>query len=79
MAWEAVAVNEQDVHTHPLGDVIGHELDSLDGCICGPDVEFLHGARSIVHHALDRREHSEPDHDRDACPLCSSQNAGAGR
>lgn len=60
------------VHTFPVDDVIEHDTENFDACVCGPDVEFLDGGGKLVtHHALDGREHSEPDHDRAACPGCA--------
>jgi hypothetical protein len=37
-----------------------HE-DAGDGCVCGPHVEYFAGGRVIVHHALDGRNHGDPD------------------
>lgn len=46
-------------------------------CVCGPQTkcEILDDGSTVfyrVHHALDGREHREPDHNREECPLCSS-------
>jgi hypothetical protein len=60
----------QTIHTYPLGDLIEHELTGT-GCACGPDVIPSGPVRQVIHHSLDGREHDEPDHDHDACPLCS--------
>jgi hypothetical protein len=64
------------VHTYPVGDLIEHVTDGGD-CPCGPTVlpvECEDGSigYSVVHHSLDGREHHEPDHDKSACPGCSS-------
>lgn len=58
-------------HVFPRGDLIEHDTDSED-CPCGPRVEPVFrddGSASwmVVHHALDGREHAEPDHDKAAC------------
>lgn len=62
------------VHLIPVDDLIEHDT-SGNPCVCGPDA--LPGyyddgtvAYHVIHHSLDGREHSEPDHDREACPLC---------
>ncbi len=69
----------ETIHTIPVGDLIDHETENFDACWCGPDVEFLEGGgRIVVHHSLDGREHDEPDHDRDACPLCSASTRRPG-
>lgn len=57
-------------HVFPVNDLVEHETDGGD-CVCGPRTEYVDGEWIIVHHALDGREHSEPDHDRYECPLCS--------
>lgn len=63
------------VHTVPINDLRDH--DTRDDCWCGPDIEYLDsGGKSVVHHSLDGREHSEPDHDTNECPLCSSAGGG---
>lgn len=58
------------IHVHPVADLIEHELIS-DACVCGPRCE-LAGEMLVVHSALDGREHREPGHDRQECPLCRS-------
>lgn len=70
--WMAEAI-----HTIPLDDLIVHVTDGED-CPCGPEVRPVecddgHINWQIVHHALDGREHSEPDHDRANCPLCADE------
>ena len=67
------------VHTFPVDDLIAHVTEG-DGCPCGPTIEPVRlddGSMGwqAIHHSLDGREHSEPDHDRAACPLCSSGGA----
>lgn len=64
------------VHTLPVDDLIEHFSDGRE-CPCGPTVEAVFrddGSNGwhVIHHSLDGREHGEPDHDRDACPSCSS-------
>jgi len=63
------------VHTVPINDLIEHLTDGSQ-CPCGPEtipVECDDGSMNyvILHHSLDGREHSEPDHDKSECPLCS--------
>jgi hypothetical protein len=65
-----------DVHTFPVNDLIEHVTDGGD-CPCGPECNPVECADSSIayvykHHALDGREHSEPDHDKAACPGCSA-------
>lgn len=49
------------VHVWPPGDLIGHDRDTLDGCVCGPVVNFRPLGRVVVgHHSLDGREMAEP-------------------
>lgn len=51
------------VHTFPVNDLVGHDTDNFDACVCGPDVEFVEGGgRLVVHHSLDGRELHEEDH-----------------
>lgn len=66
MVWRSELVAPGVAHTVPLGDVIEHERTS--DCECGPRriIESPHGVQ-YVHHSLDGREHTEPDHDRAAC------------
>lgn len=59
------------VHTYPVNDLIDHDTDS-DDCACGPLIEPVPAEDGsmgwlIVHHALDGREHREPDHDGPCC------------
>lgn len=70
----------QTVHTYPVNDLIEHVTDG-DDCPCGPDfdpVEAEDGSigYSVVHHALDGREHREEGHDKAACPSCSAATEG---
>lgn len=47
----------QTVHTFPINDVVEHDTDNFDACICGPDVEYVEGGGKLVtHHSLDGRE-----------------------
>jgi hypothetical protein len=55
------------VHVVPVGDVVGHDVEHGDECLCGPTVEpVMRDDGSCgwlyIHHALDGREFSEPDH-----------------
>lgn len=59
------------IHVIPIADLREH--DEHSDCWCGPEVQLVDHDWVLTHHALDGREHAEPDHDRDACPLCSSQ------
>lgn len=60
----------QTIHTVPVNDLIEHNTYS-DDCPCGPDVHYVdNGGKCVVHHSLDGREHSEPDHDVANCPGC---------
>lgn len=54
--------DERNVHTFPVNDLVEHDTENFDACVCGPDVEFLeNGGRLIVHHSLDGRELGEED------------------
>jgi hypothetical protein len=51
------------LHVVPVGDLIEHDTEHQEGCVCGPDVE-LNETRAgdgwiYVHHSLDQRELSE--------------------
>ncbi len=46
-------------HVHPVADLIDHDTDHDDDCVCGPTVEFVPGGKVIVHHSLDNREAAE--------------------
>jgi hypothetical protein len=68
-------MSDGDVHVEPVNDLIEHDTSGGD-CPCGPTtVPVERGDGSIgyviTHHALDGREHSEPDHNEAACPACS--------
>jgi hypothetical protein len=45
----------------PLDDLIEHDLDGFDECVCGPTLWFREdGVRAVAtHHSLDGRELSE--------------------
>lgn len=45
----------------PLDDLIEHEVDCFDECVCGPRVEVMeeHGRAIVSHASLDGRELSE--------------------
>jgi hypothetical protein len=56
--WESIQLDNDDVHVHPLGDLVEHEPED---CVCGPTVEPVprdDGSVGwcIIHHALDARE-----------------------
>ena len=49
---------------HPLNDIIEHDVDGEDACVCGPRVEPVprdNGSNGwlYTHHSLDGREQSE--------------------
>lgn len=47
-------------HTYPVNDLIEHDTENFDECICGPDVEYVEGGGKVVlHHSLDGRELEE--------------------
>lgn len=51
-----------DVHVHPLGDLIAHDLTA--DCVCGPDCELVEAEHApdrwlVIHHSLDGREKAE--------------------
>lgn len=55
------------VHVYPEPDLIEHDTDHGDDCICGPTTEAVpceDGSFGwlITHHSLDGREFAEPDH-----------------
>ncbi len=48
------------LHAVPIGDLIEHDCEHQEACVCGPRVE-LHDTEQgdawlYVHHSLDRRE-----------------------
>lgn len=65
-----------EIHIIPRSDLIEHDTSCDDACLCGPTLECVSTERGdawrVIHHSLDGREHSEPHHDRVACPLCST-------
>jgi hypothetical protein len=53
-----------EAHVFPVDDLIDHDLDSDDGCVCGPDqipVKREDGSMAWIasHHSLDGREQQE--------------------
>jgi hypothetical protein len=67
-------MSDGDYHVYPVQDLFEHVTDG-DDCPCGPSTDPVGREDGsigyvIVHHSLDGREHSEPDHDADACPAC---------
>ena len=63
------------IHTLPVDDMFDHVEDG-DRCPCGPRVEHVERdddvtAFQIIHNSFDGREHDEPDHDREQCPVCA--------
>lgn len=55
------------VHVTPSSDLIEHDTEHQEACPCGPTVEpVARGDGSFgwlyVHHSLDGREFTEPDH-----------------
>lgn len=64
------------IHTLPVNDMFDH-VDNLDECACGPEVVPVKRddgsfAFQVIHNSFDGREHSEPDHDRANCAVCSA-------
>lgn len=58
--------NPDIVHTYPVSDIIEHDTNG-DDCPCGPTTEPVpreDGSMGwhVLHHSLDGREYSEPDH-----------------
>ena len=52
------------VHTYPVNDLIEHDTENDDACICGPTTEAVfddEGSNGwqIIHHSLDGREARE--------------------
>jgi hypothetical protein len=47
------------IHVVPVDDLIEHDTDSDDECVCGPDFEFVEGGAVVTHHSLDNREAAE--------------------
>ena len=49
------------LHVVPVADLIEHDIDTPDGCVCGSLLEegWLMGADIMIHHALDGRELAE--------------------
>lgn len=51
------------LHVVPGGDLIEHDTEHEDGCVCGPRTELREtsfgDAWLYIHHSLDRRELSE--------------------
>ena len=44
------------VHVLPVNDLIEHDSEHFDECVCGPDVEYVEGGKVVTHHSLDGRE-----------------------
>jgi len=60
------------LHLTP-NDLVDHTL--TDDCLCKPSLEAVFhddGSNHWIysHHSLDGREHHEPDHHEDNCPIC---------
>ena len=71
--WHVQQLDNGDVHLTPNDDQVDHTLD--ENCICHPTCEAVFrddGSNGwlYAHHSLDGREHHEPDHNQDNCPLC---------
>ncbi len=52
-------------HVFPINDLIVHDTDHGDDCVCGPTVEPIENAHGTIswlyiHHSLDGRELTEP-------------------
>lgn len=64
------------IHTVPQNDMFDHDTSNSDNCVCGPEIDLVKRddglvVAHVVHYSFDGREHSEPDHDRDACAVCA--------
>lgn len=65
MSWRSHEDTEGPVHVWPEDDVVDHDIDSLDECVCGPTVAFLDNDGTafvqplVSHHSLDGRERNE--------------------
>ncbi|WP_194943767.1 hypothetical protein [Glutamicibacter halophytocola] len=50
-------------HVYPDGDLIDHDTENQDQCVCGPTSEVIYhedGDRWLhTHHSLDGRENNE--------------------
>jgi hypothetical protein len=56
-------------HVIPLEDLKEHEESLI--CWCNPRSDVFSEHKVLyVHHALDKREHDEPDHDDERCAYC---------
>lgn len=69
--WEAIeGLRRHTSHLHPLGDLVGHDIDSDGDCVCGPSAEpvkideFGGLGWMFVHAALDGRQLRERVADR---------------
>lgn len=51
------------IHVYPLDDLVEHNTNDPESCICGPTLEPVDGGTLIRHHSLDGREFSEDDYD----------------
>lgn len=63
------------IHTLPVNDMFDHD-ENGEVCVCGPEVVKVEreddtDAFQIIHNSFDGREHSEPDHDRENCSVCT--------
>lgn len=47
------------VHVFPVDDLVVHQVDREEDCVCGPTTQFVDGGQVVVHHSLDGREFAE--------------------
>lgn len=74
-------LRDREVDVQPVDDYVVHTFGQ--DCFCGPDTvgfELPTGGMGWLyrHHALDGREHEEPDHDRSSCPVCVDRASNPG-
>jgi hypothetical protein len=55
------------VHVYPIGDLVEHDVENGESCVCGPTskpVKREDGSVGwvVTHHSLDGRELAEPPH-----------------
>lgn len=56
--WHCDAVH-RDIHVTPDDDLIEHDINDDNDCICGPAWELTNGTVMYTHHSLDNREVNE--------------------
>jgi len=68
----ALPPNKNVWHVEPRNDLHPHLANGLP-CPCKPKTTLTDDSSGfvIVHNPYDGREHSEPDHDRPSCAVCT--------